>query len=331
MECSESLELVDKFACGHILSRMFNVVMKHSICDLLEDGPKHYSEISKIIGFKDESYCYRLMRYFVPRKLFNESVVQVGVFSKTPYSTEFSNNGTLKKLAKFHCNSFHYKLSQVLPETLEMGENQGPSSIGLSDYWEQIEKNEIFKNEFNDGMIGYTTHILKFLTSKIDLSKFETVVDIGGSHGFLIGSLLDKYPNVNGINFDTYAVINSTNEKYQHPRLKHVAGDFFKSVPEADCYLMKLILRCFSDEKCCELLKIISKSMKSNAKIIILDIILDSSKYLNFDTYLDILMMETVDAKQRSLGEWIKLFEMSGFKIDKYESGSPNYLIISKE
>ncbi|KAM9979162.1 hypothetical protein ACTFIZ_000486 [Dictyostelium cf. discoideum] len=329
MECSESLELVDKFACGHILSRMFNVVMKHSICDLLEDGPKHYSEISKIIGFKDDSFCYRLMRYFVPRKLFNEN--QDGTFSKTPYSTEFSNNGTLKKLAKFHCNSFHTKLSQVLPETLELGENQGPSSLGLSSYWEQLGNNEIFKNEFNDGMIGYTTHILKFLKGKFDLSKFETVVDIGGAHGFLIGGLLDTFPNVNGINFDTEMFINSTNEKYQHPRLKHVSGDFFKSVPEADCYLMKLILRCFSDDKCREILKIISKSMKPNGKIIILDIILDSSNYLKFDTYLDILMMETVDGKQRSLCEWIKLFETSGFKIDKYESGSPNYLIISKE
>ncbi|KAN0032914.1 hypothetical protein ACTFIV_006851 [Dictyostelium citrinum] len=333
MEYTESLELVDRFANGHILSRMFHVVMKYSICDLLENGPKHYSEISKIIGFKDDSYCYRLMRYFVPRKLFKESETEVGVFSKTPYSTEFSMNGSLKKLGKFHCNNYHYKLAEVLPLTLEEGKNQGPSSLGLSNYWEYFEKNVPYKDEFNDGMIGYSTHILKFLKNKIDLSPFQTVVDIGGSHGFLIGSLLDSFPNVvNGINFDTEIVINSSNEKYQHPRLKHVSGDFFKSVPEADCYLLKLILHCWPDKECCEILKTISKSMKPNAKIIILDIVLNNStKYFNFDTYLDILMIETFDSKERSLSEWIKLFEICGFKIDKYESGSPNFLIISKE
>ncbi|KAK5581784.1 hypothetical protein RB653_003362 [Dictyostelium firmibasis] len=333
MEYSESMELLEKFASGFVLSRMFQTVMRHSICDLLEEGPKHYSDISKEIGFKDEWFCYRLMRYFVPHKLFNESISEVGVFSKTPYSTEFSLNGSLKKLGKFHSNDFHYRLTESLPTSFLNGRSEGPSSLGLSNYWEYFEKNGSHKNIFNDGMIGCTTHISKHLNGRIDLSSFETVVDVGGSHGFFIGSLLDSHPNVKGINFDMECVINSSNEKFQHPRLLHVAGDFFKYVPEADCYLMKNILHDWSDEKCYEILKTISKSMKPNSKIIILDIILNPIKYYKNDLYMDIIMMQLVDAKERSLIEWVELFQSCGFKIEKFESGEipPTILIISKQ
>ncbi|EAL60515.1 O-methyltransferase family 2 protein [Dictyostelium discoideum AX4] len=331
----KTMDLLFGFVTGHIHSRMFETILKFSICDLLEDGPKHYSEISKIIGFKNESYCYRLMRYFVPYKLFNESVVQVGLFSKTPSSTQFSKNGTLKNLGRFHCQDHHYRIFESLPKTLEMGKNQGPSSIGLSSFWEHFETDESYKQLFHNAMKDYTSLIIDRLISKISLSpNFKTVVDIGGSHGFLIGKLLESNPNIHGINFDLENIINSStskNENFQHPRLKHVSGDFFNSVPEADCYILKYILHDWSDEKCITILNNIHKSLKPNGKLFINDLVLDPSNYTKEAVFKDILMMQYFDAKERSINEWHQLFEKCGFKIDSVDTSiSPQLMIVSK-
>ncbi|KAN0050933.1 hypothetical protein ACTA71_004234 [Dictyostelium dimigraforme] len=336
-DLDKTMDLLFGFVTGHIHSRMFETILKYSICDLLEDGPKHYSEISKIIGFKDDSYCYRLLRYFVPYKLFNESVLNVGEFSKTPSSTQFSKNGTLKNLARFHCQDHHYRIFESLPLTLEIGKNQGPSSIGLSNFWEYFEKNESYKQLFHQAMKDYTFLILDRLISKINLSTFETVVDIGGSHGFLIGKLLEQYPNViQGINFDLESVINSspseTNEKFQNPRLKHVSGDFFISVPEADCYILKYILHDWSDEKCIKILNNIYKSLKPNGKLFINELVLDPLNYTKEGVFKDMLMMQYFDAKERSINEWCQLFEKCGFKIDMVDTSiSPQLMIVSKK
>ncbi|KAM9954144.1 hypothetical protein ACTFIR_009276 [Dictyostelium discoideum] len=328
----KTMDLLFGFATGHIHSRMFETILKFSICDLLEDGPKHYSEISKIIGFKDESYCYRLMRYFVPYKLFNESVVQVGVFSKTPSSTQFSKNGTLKNLGRFHCQDHHYRIFESLPKTLEMGKNQGPSSIGLSSFWEHFETDQSYKQLFHNAMKDYASLIIDRLISKISLSPdFKTVVDIGGSHGFLIGKILESNPNIDGINFDLENIINNKNENFQHPRLKHVSGDFFNSVPEADCYILKYILHDWSDEKCITILNNIHKSLKLNGKLFISDLVLDPSNYTKEAVFKDILMMQYFDAKERSINEWNQLFEKCGFKIESVDTSiSPQLMMVSK-
>ncbi|KAK5581783.1 hypothetical protein RB653_003361 [Dictyostelium firmibasis] len=329
---NESMELLFGFAGGHLHTRMFQTMMRFSICDLLEDGPKHYSEISKIIGFKDDSSCYRLLRYFVPHRLFNESFTEVGVFSKTPSSTQFSKNGALKNLGFYYSQDHHYRMLESIPLTVEMGKTNGPSSVGLSNFWEFFEKSSQYKELFNQAMKDYSSLIIDKTISKVDLSPFETVVDVGGSHGLVIGSLLELHPNVNGINFDLESTLNASNEKYQHPRLSHIAGDFFKSVPEADCYLMKYILHDWSDEKCCEILKTISKSMKPNGKIIIIDLILDPSNYTKEAVFKDILMMHFFDAKERSLIDWQQLFEKCDFVIDSINSSvTPPLIIVSKK
>ncbi|KAN0050934.1 hypothetical protein ACTA71_004235 [Dictyostelium dimigraforme] len=329
----ESMELLLGFSSGYLHSKMFQTIMKYSICDLLEDGPKHFSEISKIICFKDDSYCYRLLRYFVPFKLFNESLVEVGIFSKTSLSTQFSKNGPLKNMGIYYSQDHHYKMFQSLPITLENGISNGPSSVGLSNFWEYFDLNESYKKLFNGAMMGYTTLIDNALP-KVDLSTFDTVVDIGGSHGLFIGKLLESYPNiVQGINFDLETVINSNeNEKYQHPKLSHVSGDFFISVPESDCYLMKYILHDWSDEKCCEILKTISKSIKPKGKVFIFDLILDPSNYSKDGVCKDIFMMHFFNSKERSLIELKQLINMCGFKIDKIDTSiSPSLTIISKQ
>lgn len=65
----------------------------------------------------------------------------------------------------------------------------------------------------------------------------------------VLANILGQYPNARGINFDLPSVIASP-QQIKHERIQHVAGDFFKSVPEGgDAYIMSHILHDWNDEK----------------------------------------------------------------------------------
>src|SRR5678816_2040887 len=88
---------------------------------------------------------------------------------------------------------------------------------------------------FNNSMSAVTAHTNEAITSLYDFSQFGTIVDVGGGHGGLITSILEKNPQVKGVLFDAAEVIEGARPKIEAAgladRVETVAGDFFKSVP----------------------------------------------------------------------------------------------------
>lgn len=318
----KAMNLIMTCVSGHIHSRMFNIVMKLNICDILEDGPKSIKQVSDTIGM-DENSCFRLLRYFVAHELFSEDKSNFGTFEKTSISTMFSSKGKLRPMGERYTHDLHYKMFESLPETFANGHSNATKSVGVNHFWELFDLHPQYKDLFNQTMKVYTEAAISNITQSkgIDFSQYDTVVDIGGNHGLLIGNLLEIYPTIkHGINFDLDVVINSSDQtlRYSHPRLTHIPGNFFESVPESDCYIMKFILHDWPTQDCVKILKTISKSMKPNAKIHLFEIIIDPRKgYSKYETYIDILMFQMVNAKERTLDEWKELFELADFKLER--------------
>ncbi|EGC32413.1 hypothetical protein DICPUDRAFT_38446 [Dictyostelium purpureum] len=312
----KAMNLVMTYVSGHLHSRMFNVVMKHSVCDYLEDGPKHYKEIAEAINI-NENMVYRLLRYFTANDLFAEDKDNLGTFMKTPVSSMFSKNGKLKSMGQRYTHDLHYKMFETLPQSFEQNKGLGPKNVGFDHFWEIFDSDPAYKELFNQTMQVYTEAAMSNIRGAIDFSSFNTIVDVGGNHGLLIGNILETHPTVNGINFDLDVVLNAATEKFQHERLKHVPGNFFESVPEADCYILKFILHDWPTEDCVKILQTIGKSMKPGAKIYLFEIIIEPPFYTKYSVYIDILMMQMVNAKERTLNEWNELFDAAGFKLEK--------------
>ncbi|EGC35118.1 hypothetical protein DICPUDRAFT_92081 [Dictyostelium purpureum] len=308
-----SFDIAYPFFGGYLHTKLFSIIMKHDICDMLEteENGLHYKEISKITKINENS-IYRVMRYFIPFKLFTEK--ENGVFCKTEISTMFS--GTFKALAKRYSNDYNYKLYDNIEESIMKNVNMGPEALGVEKYWDSFQKYPEYCKLYMDSMKSYSKLQIENILQNVDFSPYKSIADIGGSHGLLIKEILDNYQSIAGINFDLKCVLDKSPLK-ETPRLSLVNGSFFDQVPKANCFILKNILHDWDDEHCIKILQTVIKSMDQDSKIMIIDYIIEPKQYKTQQLFTDIIMLHCYNGKERTKEDWDQLFEKANLKRDK--------------
>jgi hypothetical protein len=80
---------------------------------------------------------------------------------------------------------------------------------------------------------------------------------------------------------------------------------------------MKDIIHDWDDEDAMKILSNCNKSMKSGDTIILLELTIKDVDYNWYRLYLDVLMMTTFGGKERSISQFRRLFNKTGFKMTK--------------
>uniref|UniRef100_A0A8C0JG20 Acetylserotonin O-methyltransferase like n=1 Tax=Chelonoidis abingdonii TaxID=106734 RepID=A0A8C0JG20_CHEAB len=172
------------------------------------------------------------------------------------------------------------------------------------------------KQHFMTAMHSIAKLTARDVATAFDLSPFRSVCDLGGCTGVLAHELVQKYPNLNVTVFDLPDVI--ANVSCFQPSGQHItsvmftAGDFFKdNLPEADLYILSLILHDLNDEKIHILLSKISAICKPGSALLLAEIVLDEEKTHPSRGVLQSLSM--TEGKQRNGSEYKQLLEKYGF------------------
>ncbi|XP_054791151.1 caffeic acid 3-O-methyltransferase-like [Prosopis cineraria] len=182
--------------------------------------------------------------------------------------------------------------------------------------FEYPSKDARFNDAFNKGMHDSTILIMSNMLKCYDgFEGLDTVVDVGGGLGINLSLITSKYPHIQGINFDLPHVIQNAPTC---PRVEHVGGDMFESVPQGHAIFMKWILHDWSDEHCAKLLKTCYKAIPEDGKVIIVDAILpdepNTSVAVKTALQGDVLMMtQNPGGKERTQHEFLHLAAKSGF------------------
>nr|AAQ01670.1 catechol O-methyltransferase [Papaver somniferum] len=173
-----------------------------------------------------------------------------------------------------------------------------------------------FNKVFNKGMSDHTTITMnKILETYKGFEGLNSIVDVGGGVGATVSMIISKYPTIQGINFDLPHVIQ---DAPSFPGIKHVGGDMFASVPNADAIFMKWILHDWSDEHSVKILKNCYDALPKNGKVIIVECIIpevsDSSVAGHGVFHLDnIMLAHNPGGKERSLKQFENLAKDTGF------------------
>ncbi|KAF8109383.1 hypothetical protein N665_0097s0041 [Sinapis alba] len=180
------------------------------------------------------------------------------------------------------------------------------------------ENNHRFNTVFNNGMSNHSTITMKkILELYRGFEGLTSLVDVGGGIGATLKMILSKYPNLKGINFDLDHVIEGATS---HPRMEHVKGNMFESVPEGDAIFMKWICHDWSDNKCVELLKNCYKALPEDGKVILAECLvpetIDTTSLLTKQVFhVDCIMLaQNPGGKERTEKEFEELANASGFK-----------------
>ncbi|XP_054776351.1 isoflavone 7-O-methyltransferase-like [Prosopis cineraria] len=191
-------------------------------------------------------------------------------------------------------------------------------AFGVS-MWEMLEHDPLRLKSFNEAMASDSQMITKVLKdSKSVFKGLESIVDVGGGTGTTCRIISEAYPNMKCIVFDLPQVVeNCSGSK----NLSFVGGSMFRSIPSADAVLIKWILHNWDDESSLKILNNCKEAITKKGeggKVIIIDAVIkekdDDDGMMQVKLLFDILMMSTLNGKERTEKEWKKLLEAAGFK-----------------
>jgi hypothetical protein len=166
---------------------------------------------------------------------------------------------------------------------------------------------------------GGPTHLISMLAD-YDFSSANTVVDVGGGHGYLIESILQRNDHLRGIVFDLPHVVSVAKEEITDPsitgRIEFAAGSFFESVPTGgDIYLITRVLHNWGDADALKVLTNTRAAMSSTSKLLVGERIETTTEPQEMLIYLNMHMLLLNGGRERAEGEYRGLLKQAGFEV----------------
>ncbi|XP_031484095.1 nicotinate N-methyltransferase 1-like [Nymphaea colorata] len=189
---------------------------------------------------------------------------------------------------------------------------------GVSAY-EYYGKDSACNSLMQRAMSGVSVPFVRALLESYDgfgSEGLKTVVDVGGSSGSCLAMILQRYPGLQGINFDLPEVVADA-PRYQG--VTHMGGNMFESVPAGDAIFMKWVLTTWSDDECKKILENCQKALPEKGKVIACEPVVpentDNSERTRALLAGDIFVMATYSAKgkHRTESEYRNIGVAAGF------------------
>jgi acetylserotonin N-methyltransferase len=214
-----------------------------------------------------------------------------------------------------------YELWTHLEDAIREGSPRWQQTFGVEGgIFDHFFRTEEAKKTFVDGMHGFGILSSPKVVSAFDLSRFRTMVDLGGGSGHLAIAACERYPELHAIVFDlpqvTEMARNRADQSSARERIKVMPGDFFQNeLPEADLFAMGRILHDWSEEKILSLLDKIYQRLPRGGGILLGEKLLNNEKTGPISAQLQSLnMLVCTEGKERSLEEYRRLLEKVGFE-----------------
>ncbi|TME40413.1 MAG: methyltransferase [Chloroflexi bacterium] len=227
-----------------------------------------------------------------------------------------------------------YRAWDHFMETLQTGVT-GHSLAHGGTLWESLARDPDFAARFNAVMASNSEEVARFVATSGEFTHASVVIDVGGGKGALVAGVMLDHPRLRGIVYDVPAGLAETSEylaaRGVADRCAIVEGDFFKSVPAGDVYLLKDILHDWDDERAGAILAVCRAAMNPGARTMIVERVppshlSDDPVHLNF-AMTDLQMMVQLGGRERTLEEYEPLFEGAGLKLDRFTPGGVYQLV----
>nr|VDD00274.1 unnamed protein product [Brassica rapa] len=225
-------------------------------------------------------------------------------------------SGSLASLLIMFHDQVIFKTWTKLKDVILEGRDAFSTAHGMR-IFEYINLDERFGELFHQAMSESSTMVMKkVLEVYRGFEGVNTLVDVGGANGTILGLITSKYPHIKGVNFDLAQVL--TNAPF-YPGVEHVSGDMFIEVPKGDAIFMKWILHAWNDENFVKILKNCWASLPEKGKVIVLDVVMptepkcdDLASNLRFTLDMFILTQRS-GGRERTLPELEALGCAAGF------------------
>ncbi|KAK7737387.1 hypothetical protein SLS53_006692 [Cytospora paraplurivora] len=275
-----------------------------------------------------ESDVRRLVRYAVSQRIFDEP--RPGVIVHSAASRLLAEDSGVHDFVATCADELWQAAAQTCNAMARFPGSEEPTETGfslsnstskpmyefLSDYPERSSRFANMMKSFTEGR----PFDLKYVTNFYPWEQHNggTIVDVGGSQGFVCIALARKFPSISFVVQDLEPVIKEAEANVPSDvatRVSFMVHDFFTPQPisGADVYFFRWIFHNWSDKYCIKILRSLIPALKPSSRIIVSDAVLPEPGKLPKEMEarirsFDLVMSSIQNAKERELGDWAELF-----------------------
>jgi len=309
------IEAILRIGAGLWQSRALWAAARLRIADAIGEEPATIGEIAEQTGTRPD----------MVERLLN-ALVAIGIFA-TAGDGRYGHSELSRLLRSDHPMSQrafvesvfgdeHYEGWGAIEQSVRTGATGFSRHYG-TDVFAYFTANPAAGQLFSEAMTATTRLMEMVLLATYTPPAFTLAVDVGGSQGTLISGLLGANAEARGILFDLPDLIERVRPKLGNDRLDAVGGDFFESVPEADLYLLKLILHDWTDAQSEAILSNIRAAIRPGGHVAIIETLLPETPEPHSGYWMDLNMMVMTGGRERRASEYGAMLEKTGFRLEK--------------
>lgn len=311
--------VLTQMAFGALLTQALYVAARLGVADLLAAGPRPVAELATETGTHERS-LYRVLRSLAGAGVFAE--VAPKSFGLTPLAEPLRADapGSMRSGIIFMGEQWHFNVWANMMHSVRTGRPAWGHTHG-AEVFEYLAANPAHAEIFNDAMTDMSAVMAPVVVEAYDFSGFGTLADIAGGHGSLLAQILKANPNLSGVLFDVAPVVEGAGALLKREgvagRVERVAGDFFKSVPHADAYVLKHIIHDWDDERASLILRNINAAMGPGGRVLIVETVVPEGNAPHYSKVLDLEMLVSPGGIERTAEEYAALLATAGLRLSR--------------
>ncbi len=291
------------------------------VADALDGGAKTVEEVAQRTATHAPSLG-RLLRALASVGLFVED--ESGRFALTPAGATLRADApaSTHALALFWKARWHEEAWDQLAYSVRTGEPAFDHVFGAQLFdWFAAHPGEA--KVFNDAMTSPSGQSAIAVAARYSFTDVRTLVDVGGGHGFLLGTLLRSNPHLRGVLFDLPEVTSGAPALLAQmgvaDRVEIRSGSFFESVPDgADAYILKHIIHDWDDERCHTILSFCRQAMPPGGRVLVVEHVIPPGNDPYPGKILDLEMLAmTARGRERTAEQFRALLRAAGFTMTR--------------
>jgi len=305
-------KIIQDLAVAYWASRCLHVVAELGIADVLGDEPQTAESLAQASGTNPQA-LHRVLRALCNHGVF---VHDGATFAHNAASRVLRSDepGSMRSLTRMMGLKVHWDAYRELDTGLRNGKPAISSVVegGLFGY---LQAHPEAGRLFDEAMAGKAFAQVGPIVAAYDFSGFGTIGDIGGGLGHMLNGVLERVAGARGVLFDLPQVIEQA-RRGANPRIDYVGGDFFKDpIPSCDAYMLMTVLHDWSDAESITILKNINAGAPRNAKLLILEGVVQPDAHHHFLLDLDIEMLVMTTGRERTRKEWDAVVGGAGLRL----------------
>jgi len=307
---------------GYWVSKMVFVAAQLGIADQMRDGARSAEELAKAVGVQPQRLL-RLLRALASVGVFAEDASGHFGLSELGETLRSDRPDSMRDFALMMVDSVNWEAWNALGDGIEAEATPFEKVFGKGCF-EYLAEHPEDEAVFARSMASISAMENPAVAAALDLSEVGTLVDIGGSAGHLLATVLGHHEGVRGTLFDMPQIVEKakagpflTNPAIAE-RVSFASGDFFRSVPEgADAYMMKYILHDWNDDQCVQILSNCREAMAPGGRIYVVDSVIEAGNGPQWGKLLDINMLVLTGGRERTAAEFGALFDRAGLQVER--------------